>query len=899
MTPPPEILQFGPFLLDRRGVRLLRDGVEVDLTPRAYALLDLLAGSPGKVFRRESLMDAIWGEGAEVSEGALSQLVLVLRRALGPEGHGLIRTVAKTGYAFEGVVSHLADDRADVAGRTAIPGADEPTADLQSALGTAYRTSTRSSRRGWLALLGLLLIGALALEAVRRASTPERAAPLRLTIAGVDATGPQSEQAWAADALNELLAAVMRGQSGIAMRAPADAEAEFADSSVAVLRGAIAASEGGVLTIHWHLLGGGYDSSWEDALASDRLFDALPNLRDALKARTQGSIELELPASTLSDATLLDYTVGIQSLAEGKLVDARAALERAVSAAPGFALAQHALARTTLRLGYRDLALSHAREALAALDPGSDSYPLVAHQMLTVLNRHDEAAAQAQRLVARQPEEVEWRLLLATSQVAAGNLDAARQALAALNPVRLSPRWRGRWLGQRMRIAIAAGEFDEAKQLSEELEAEAARNGFSDLSAEALMARADVLARQGGFADAYTVRAEAIAWYQRSGAAHEALRARALQLGSAAWAGVQPELSEYEAVRDQARQLGNPEIEAGIELALANRAVAAYDFAAQRSHLMASRELLLRLGAHPWLPTNAAALSENDGRIGSLEETWQRLVEAETMADGRVSERWRMSRARAIVRRLLGDMPGAIEWTRRAASEARADGIAGHEMLDCEVLALEAQTLRGEAAAGPLRDCALSLAGASQDQDRAWRIALEAVLAMQEARAGRIEQAIERTREADRTAHLLTESERMEALLALAPAYAAVLPPAEADAALLHVLDQNWARTALRQRAELLVLRCLAGRSGRATELCEEARRTAPTTEGQLGRLLALAELPRAEPDDIAGAEAAEWVESVRRLDNAVLLQLGVRAERVPRTAASFQAPPTRRRSEL
>lgn len=864
-----DILQFGVFRLDPRARRLLRDGVEVDLPPRAFDLLLLLARSPREALRRDAIMDALWPDASEVSEGALSQVVLVLRRGLGPAGPSLVRTVAKVGYALEADVVAVPQSGQPTAASTPVAhGAAPPMA------APAAHVAGRRVMWGLRVALAFALLAALAIALRAPAPAP---GGLDLAISGVRvAEGSDAAPAWAANALHDLLAARLRGQPGIALRQRDDIEPDPPASAIPVLDGAVRRdpADPGTIVVDWRLRGAGHDARWRDALPGDRLFEALPRLEAELRRRLGHLPRFDLAARTRDDAALFDYTAGVQALGEGRLVAARAAFARAVAVAPRFALAHHALARTLHRLGYRDLALSHAREALAQLDPADPGHALVAQQMLTLLNRHDEAVAKARQLLERQPGDIEWTLLLAASQTAAGQLEAATATLAAVDPAGLSPRWRTRWLGQRMRLAVVGGQPEQALALAQEMQAFAERHAFADLAAESRMARADVLNRQARYAEAQAVRAEAIAWYDRAGAAHEALRARALQLGSAAWAGIEPAFEDYDAVRRQARELGNPEVEAGIEFALANRAAVAWDYAAQQSHLLASRVLLSRLGAHPWLPTNTAALSESDLRVGRLDATWARLEADATAADGRASERWRLTRARAIVRRALDDLPGAIALTRRAAAQAREDGIEGHAQLECEALSLDVQRIDGAAAAPALRDCLAALAGASADADLAWRAALHAALALFEHRRGALDAAREHLRQAEADAFAVQSSDRADAQRLLAPAVAVVAAPDAADATLARLLDDPWARPASRQRAELLALRCLAGASAAARAACAEARAVAPSDEGWLGALLALTEA-RATP---AGPAASAWWAARTAAGDAVLAQLAARA---------------------
>ena len=58
MTAPP--LRFGPFTLDRAKRRLLKDGAVVDLNPRYFDALVLLASAPGDLVTKDRFMAEVW-----------------------------------------------------------------------------------------------------------------------------------------------------------------------------------------------------------------------------------------------------------------------------------------------------------------------------------------------------------------------------------------------------------------------------------------------------------------------------------------------------------------------------------------------------------------------------------------------------------------------------------------------------------------------------------------------------------------------------------------------------------------------------------------------------------------------------------------------------------------------
>lgn len=93
-------LAFGPFVLYPHQQVLLREGKTVSLGSRAMSLLLALAGHPGELVEKQTLMRLAWPR-AVVEECNLRAQVVALRKALG-EGDGVsyIATVPGRGYRF-------------------------------------------------------------------------------------------------------------------------------------------------------------------------------------------------------------------------------------------------------------------------------------------------------------------------------------------------------------------------------------------------------------------------------------------------------------------------------------------------------------------------------------------------------------------------------------------------------------------------------------------------------------------------------------------------------------------------------------------------------------------------------------------------------------------------------
>jgi DNA-binding winged helix-turn-helix (wHTH) protein len=107
----PARVQFGECLLDRDARQFVRQGELVHLTPKAFALLELLLESRPRVVRKSEIHQRLWPD-CHVSATTLTALVAELRRALSGDAadDGPIRTVYGYGYAFNATVTQPPTD---------------------------------------------------------------------------------------------------------------------------------------------------------------------------------------------------------------------------------------------------------------------------------------------------------------------------------------------------------------------------------------------------------------------------------------------------------------------------------------------------------------------------------------------------------------------------------------------------------------------------------------------------------------------------------------------------------------------------------------------------------------------------------------------------------------------
>lgn len=92
--PEPRLEHLG-VALDPATHRVTRDGADVALSPREFALLELLLERPGAILSRGQLEERLYGWGEEVESNAVEVHIHGLRRKLGAQ---FILTVRGVGY---------------------------------------------------------------------------------------------------------------------------------------------------------------------------------------------------------------------------------------------------------------------------------------------------------------------------------------------------------------------------------------------------------------------------------------------------------------------------------------------------------------------------------------------------------------------------------------------------------------------------------------------------------------------------------------------------------------------------------------------------------------------------------------------------------------------------------
>ncbi len=94
-----DVVTRGPLAVNVTDHTATIDGVPLDLTPREFDLLALLAAHPGRAFSRDYLVETIWGCASDGDDRLVDSHIVRLRKKLGTLGDK-IATVWGVGYRF-------------------------------------------------------------------------------------------------------------------------------------------------------------------------------------------------------------------------------------------------------------------------------------------------------------------------------------------------------------------------------------------------------------------------------------------------------------------------------------------------------------------------------------------------------------------------------------------------------------------------------------------------------------------------------------------------------------------------------------------------------------------------------------------------------------------------------
>lgn len=96
-VPGDDVLKVGQLEINREEYKVVNKGEEIVLPRKEFELLALLASKPDKVFKREVILDKVWGQEVVVGGRTIDVHIRKLREKIGDEH---FKTVKGVGYKF-------------------------------------------------------------------------------------------------------------------------------------------------------------------------------------------------------------------------------------------------------------------------------------------------------------------------------------------------------------------------------------------------------------------------------------------------------------------------------------------------------------------------------------------------------------------------------------------------------------------------------------------------------------------------------------------------------------------------------------------------------------------------------------------------------------------------------
>ena len=92
-----DIIEFKNLTIDKTGYRVFVEKNEISLPRKEFELLFLLASKPDKVFKRDFILESIWGKDVIVGDRTIDVHIRKLREKI---GSSYLKTIKGVGYKF-------------------------------------------------------------------------------------------------------------------------------------------------------------------------------------------------------------------------------------------------------------------------------------------------------------------------------------------------------------------------------------------------------------------------------------------------------------------------------------------------------------------------------------------------------------------------------------------------------------------------------------------------------------------------------------------------------------------------------------------------------------------------------------------------------------------------------
>lgn len=568
-------LRLGDIEFDLRFRSIHRYGGVHELSQRCFDLLLLFLREPGVVHTREEIFRKVWA-GVVVEDANITTSIWLLRKALGEDAKGWIRTVSKQGYVFDppGAPEPAAAADMALAADTGLaepapavaPAVEPPVAELRQTdpRPTAAPPLPAERTTGRLHLVLRATVGAALLLAVtllalaflpRGSGTVSRV----VLVAPTDAS-LAVEARWPVELMHAWLDWQMRSLSDSIVVGDTQSDSKDSDNEVVVLLSvAMPAERNGEWQVSANFHGPHDDADIHRGSAPDKLVATI----DEVSRKVMLQLLPQLPPRPpllLNSPAAAELVRGLAAEQRRRWNEAVVSYRKVLENAPDFGFARVHLAQVLAELGQSNAAQAELNQAdpwIARLPPGLR--PALNAQSLAIRQDYVGAADAFGALWKNSAgERLDYRLAEATNLRKAGRSRDALERLAGLMPQ--APSQALPWLIERAEIELANRDLARARETATDAIELARQLGWDHERAYAALLLMDVLYLSGMVVDDGLVN-DAMAGFEASGDQIGVLRAQFYRELRQPFAGPRSVPEHLDPLLAEARGAGNVAVE--------------------------------------------------------------------------------------------------------------------------------------------------------------------------------------------------------------------------------------------------------------------------------------------------------------------------------------------------
>nr|AOE06688.1 transcriptional regulator, PhoP family [uncultured bacterium] len=93
-----EVIKLGSLIIDKSSYKVSLNGKDISLPRKEFELLFLLSSKPGKVFKRQFILESVWGKDVVVGDRTIDVHIRKLREKI---GDSYFKTIKGVGYKLQ------------------------------------------------------------------------------------------------------------------------------------------------------------------------------------------------------------------------------------------------------------------------------------------------------------------------------------------------------------------------------------------------------------------------------------------------------------------------------------------------------------------------------------------------------------------------------------------------------------------------------------------------------------------------------------------------------------------------------------------------------------------------------------------------------------------------------